>query len=264
MKRMLCFELKRGFKSKAFLVSLMLGCAISIIHFVFYYKLYHNFLNASTTILAWLGTDYLLVFNTLYYILLPILAALPFGASYFTDLKTGYIKNICVNTSRASYFTSKSIAVFCSAAVNVMIPLTINFLMCMRVFPLRIPEKLLFYGGTLDAYLFADVYYDSSLIYALLFILIDGIAAGIITLFSICVADICDSAFIAITSPFVVYIITSFLFLNPGNRNFSLLEMLNPNQTVAADESRLFSMLGIMLFVAVVWIIGKARKKDIL
>lgn len=258
------FELKRGFKSGAFVLSLILSCTICIAEFGYYYSYYSNSPDLSTTIQAWIGTEYQFVFNNLFYILLPVFATLPFGASYFSDLKSGYIKSIFVKTSRARYYTAKSIAVFCTAAVAVMLPLIINFMICMRVFPLRIPEKLLFYGGTVDACLFADVYYNSSLAYGILFILIDGLAAGIIALFSICVGDLCDSSFVAVTTPFVGYIITGFLFSNPGDKNFSLLEMINPHQVMAADESRLFSMLGIMLFVAVVWIIGKARKKDIL
>ncbi|MGN0165027.1 MAG: hypothetical protein ACI39R_02490 [Lachnospiraceae bacterium] len=258
------FELKRGFKSGTFLISLLLGCSISIVEFGCYYCLYAKMPDLATVIQGWLGTNFQLLFNNLFYLLLPLFAAIPYGASYFSDLRSGYIKNICVKTSRKEYFTAKSIAVFCTAAAAVMIPLVLNFVLFMRVFPLRIPEKLLFYGGTVDAYLFADVYYNSSLTYAIIFTLIDGLAAGIISLFSVCVADFCDSGFIAVTTPFVVYILTGFLFGNGGEGNFSLLDMLNPKQVMAADESRLFSMLGIMLLVAVVWIVCKARKRDIL
>lgn len=264
MRRMFVFEMKRGFDSGTFRVSLLFGCVISVASFFLIYNAANRSVDTQTVMYTWLGTNYILMFNFLYYVLLPLLAALPFGASYFQDLKTGYIKNICVKASRAQYFTAKSAAVFCTAAAAVTLPLVLNLMLCMRVFPLRIPEPLAFYGSTTDAYLFADVYYDSSLAYCLLFILIDGLAAGLMALFSICVAELSDSAFIVITAPFVVYLITGTLFSEGGKKNFSLMNMLDPNQKTAADESRLFCLLLLLLLTAVLWIFCKARRKDIL
>lgn len=264
MRRMFAFEMKRGFCSGTFRTSLLFGCVISVASFFLIYDIANTSVDTQTVMFTWLGTNYVLLFNLLYYVLLPILAALPFGASYFQDLKTGYIKNICVKASRTQYFTAKSAAVFCTAAAAVMLPLALNLMLCMRVFPLRIPESLVFTGGTTDAYLFAGVYYDSSLAYAALYILIDGLAAGIIALFSICIAELSDSAFIVVTTPFVVYLITGMLFDNGGKKNFSLLYMLNPDQKMAADESRLFLLLFLAGLTAALWIFCKARRKDIL
>ena len=97
------------------------------------------------------------VTNSLFYALLPILAALPYAGTYYEDIRTGYLKNILLHTSRRGYYMAKSFVVFVMAAITVMIPLLLDLMAVMTIYPLRMPERLEFLSaGILDVNLFPD------------------------------------------------------------------------------------------------------------
>jgi hypothetical protein len=260
------FEIKRGFTSRAFLISLILSSLLCSADFYCYYRVSHGNIDLSTVIQAWIGTDYMFAYNVVFYLLLPIIGCLPYAASYFEDLNSGYIKNICVKTSRKAYYFAKSIAVFLTAAVAVMLPLTVDFIVWMMIYPLRIPEPLLFLGSTGDACLFASTYYDSSLKYAIIFILVDGLAAGVLALLSVCISELTESSFITITAPFAIYVAESYVFGNymDAKKNYSIQDLINPLQQTYGYKGILFTLLGLIFLVEIVWIALKARRKDIL
>lgn len=265
MKKAILFELKRGFRSSGFLVSCLIGVAICILDLVVFCKVFWLDLNEKIVLQVWIGTDYQLAFNNLYYVLLPILAALPFGASYYQDLKTGYVKNVCIKISRKEYFAAKSIATFLSAQVAVMMPLLFNLILSMGIVPLRVPEKLTFLNaGILDRSLFAKIFYTTPLLYCILFILLDGLFAGILSLYSICIAEWVESAFSAIATPFVVYIISGVALMGDENGNWSVMEMVNPMQRCTSRIEQLLICIVGGIVIAAIGIILKGRKKDFL
>lgn len=265
MKKAILFECKRGFRSSGFLISCLIGIAICILDLVIFCKMFWLDLNEKIVLQMWIGTDYQLAFNSLYYVLLPILASLPFGASYYQDIRTGYVKNVCIKISRKEYFAAKSIATFLSAQVAVMMPLLFNLILSMGIVPLRVPEKLTFLNASiLDRSLFAKIFYTVPLLYCILFILLDGMFAGILSLYSICIAEWVESAFSAIVTPFVVYIISGVALMGDEKGNWSVMEMVNPMQRCTSRiEQLLICIVGGIVIAAIV-IILKGRKKDFL
>lgn len=265
MKKAILFECKRGFQSGGFMVSCLIGFSICILDFVIFCNMFWTDLNEKIVLQMWIGTDYQLAFNNLYYVLLPILAALPFGASYFQDLKTGYVKNVCIRISRKEYFAAKSIATFLTAQAAVMMPLLLNLILCMGIVPLRVPEKLTFLNaGILDRSLLAEIFYTAPLLYCILFILLDGLFAGILSLYSICIAEWVESAFSAIATPFVVYILTGVALMGDSHGNWSVMEMVNPLQRCTTRIEQLISSIVGGMVIAAIVIISKGRKKDFL
>lgn len=265
MKNAILFECKRGFQSRGFQVSCLIGFCICILDLFVFCKMFSQDLSEKIVLQVWIGTDYQLAFNNLYYVLFPILAALPFGASYYQDLKTGYVKNLCIKISRKEYFAAKSIAVFLTAQAAVIMPLLFNLILCMGIVPMRAPEKLTFMNaGILDRNLFADIFYTSPILYCVLFILLDGLFAGILSLYSICIAEWVDSAFSAIVTPFAVYILSGVALMGDGNGNWSLMEMVNPLQRCTTRVVQLLICMTGGIAIAAIGIILKGRKKDFL
>ncbi|MFR7668865.1 MAG: hypothetical protein ACLU00_10370 [Mediterraneibacter faecis] len=63
----------------------------------------------------------------IFFLILPILASLPFGTSYFEDCKEGVIKNIYMRTKREDYLKAKYAAAFLSGELQFLVPLIFKF-----------------------------------------------------------------------------------------------------------------------------------------
>lgn len=265
MKRIIRFEFGRAVRSRGFFTALVIGLGISVADIVLFYSSFRSELDTKVVIQAWIGTDYQFVTNSLFYVLLPVLAALPYGSSYYEDIRSGYMKNILLHTSRRCYYTAKSVVMFVMAAVTVMLPLALDLMAVMAVYPLRMPERLEFLSaGILDVNLFSGLYETNSALYALAFILMDGMFAGILALFSMCVAERVESRFSAVVLPFVIYVMWSAVMMENNQGRLSVMEMLNPRQRIVSGSLQVAVMAAGGIVLAGLWLFLKGRRKDVL
>ena len=262
--KVLRLELYRAFHSRTFLISLLIGLSICILDLVTFCIRFGG--SGSKVLLqAWIGTDYQFAYNEMFYTVLPILACLPYGGSLYTDMKTGYEKNICIKTSRSQYALAKGIAVFLSAFVSVALPLAMNLFVAAGFFPNFVPERLEFMSiGLRDIQMFTLIYSYHPAIYCVIFILIDALFAGAIALTSLSIARLAKSHFTAVVTPMVIYILSSMLLEGNQNNNWSVLGMLNPRQYLT---TRWYQMLIVYLAIfavnsTIIWI--TSRKRDVL
>ena len=257
MKPVIKFEFYRAFRSGGFYVALLLGTALAIGDIVLFHNAFRDTIDTKVVMQTWIGTDYQFVTNSLFYALLPILAALPYAGTYYEDIKTGYLKNILLHTSRRGYYMAKSFVVFVMAAITVMIPLLLDLMAVMTIYPLRMPERLEFLSaGILDVNLFSGLYETNGALYALAFILLDGLFAGLLALVSVCVAERVESMFSAIVIPFAFYIMWSTVMMENNDGRFSVMEMLNPRQSVV------FSRLQVVLMAADYYTLAVLKGKE--
>lgn len=109
MKRLLKVELSRALISKAMMLSIVIGLAIIVSHIfqnvipwamsIEEYMAYNKpMFSPANTFKLWIGENQAMQ-GYLYYMILPILAVIPFGDSFFTDRKGGYIKNVLIRAS---------------------------------------------------------------------------------------------------------------------------------------------------------------------
>ena len=258
------FELYRAFHSRTFLISLLIGTIICILDLITYCGQFgmdgHRFL-----VQAWIGTDYQFAYNEMFYVILPVLACLPYGGSLYTDMNTGYEKNICIRASRIQYAFAKGIGVFLSAFVSVALPLAINLFIAAGLFPNYVPERLEFMSiGLRDIQMFTLIYSYHPAVYCVIFIFIDALFAGAIALTSLSIAKIVKSHFTAVVTPMVIYIISSMLMEGDQYSNWAVLGMLNPRQYLT---TRWYQMLIVYMAIlsinsVIIWI--TARKRDVL
>lgn len=257
------FELFRAFHSRSFLFSLTIGlvvCAIDLVTFCIMSGFEGKYL-----IQAWIGTDYQFAYNQMFYILLPVLACLPYGGSLYTDIKTGYDKNICVKTSRTNYFISKCISVFLSGFAGVAIPLLLNLYAVAGLFPDYHTERLTAMSiGLIDRCMFVSVYNFDPALYCLLFILIDSLFAGALALTSLSITVMVKSSFTAIVTPMVMLLMFDIFVGVKDFGNWSVIAMLNPRQYMHTYWYQLLIVFLVIFAVNVMVIILTARKRDIL
>lgn len=224
-------ELRKAFGSKKFLLGMALLLIFSILSAVYMIEsragynpggvlegmkdgeyTYNPMLPLITFYNSWVGGDELSLAAALFYTLLPVGAALPFGWSYYVERKNGYLKNIYSRVDKKTYLTGKAIAVFLSGAAVVAISLVVNILLVLAKIPLITPYvwynlyNHVYFGG-----LWSDLYFSMPELYVLLYALLDVIYGGIFALFSFAVGFYFRNIFAVLFSPFLFTVAANYV-----------------------------------------------------
>lgn len=258
------FEIYRAFHSINFIISITVGLLICFLDLIVFCTQFGG--GNRCLVQAWIGTDYAFVYNQMFYVLLPVLACLPYGGSYHTDMMSGYERNICIKTSRMNYVFSKCVATFMTAFVGVALPLSINLFIAGGLYPNFVPERLEWLSiGLLDRHLFAQIYSRYPALYCVIYIVVDGLFAGAIALTSISIARIVKSHFTAVVTPMVVIIVLSIILEQNANQgNWSLLAMLNPIQYKTTFWYQMLTVYILIVVGNILVIYFMSRKRDVI
>lgn len=200
IKACLRIEMRKALVNKAAMISCTGAIFLAVRHavnaIILYENLYDNLqagkiegnpmLTSMSLFCRWLGADVTSFESNLFYYLLPIIAALPYGWSLVEEIQSGYSKNILCRTSRKVYFISKYIAVFSSAALIVGIGLILNFAVLFLFLPSLKMDSIYPYGIVGERSMWSEMYYESPFLYTVLYIFLDMLFAGLIA--SICTA----------------------------------------------------------------------------
>lgn len=258
------FEMKRAIHEKNFVVSLLIGGFVVLMDLYVFYIQYKGS-NDMILLQAWIGTDFQFAYNSLFYVLLPVIACLPYAGSYYWDINSGYDKNLLIIVSRKNYIVAKGVAVYISAFGAVVLPLLLNLFLAAGLYRNGFPERLTFSSaGIIDCNMFPILFSEKPILYCLVFIVIDGLFAGALGLCSVAIAKCCRSAFTATVFPFVFYIITGAIMVNSDGTSFAMMAMLNPVQAyISTYGQMLLTYVFVMgLCACVIWILG--RKRDVI
>lgn len=118
--------------------------------------------------ISWIALHATGLGSNLFYFLLPVLAALPYGWSYNQDRRSGYYAQAVTRMGKRRYFAAKYTAVFVSGGLIAMLPVAADLLVCAMLLPdqaVRVNNLLLL---VLD-YSFASVLlYTRRWLYALI------------------------------------------------------------------------------------------------
>lgn len=161
---------------------------------------------------AWVGGDGLSLAASLFYTLLPVAAALPFGWSYYVEQKNGYLKNIYSRVDKKIYLAGKTIAVFLSGAAVVAVCLSVNILLVLAKIPLISPSAWYnLYNQVKFGTLWADLYYSVPGLYVLLYSLLTVHYGGIFALLSFAAGCWFRNVFAVLFSPFLLMMIAGYM-----------------------------------------------------
>lgn len=258
------FEMQRAFKNIWLAVSVAIGTLIGLADIVLYLKQYGHKADCAL-IQIWLGTDYHFAYNSLFYVLLPLLACLPYAGTCYQDIKSGYERNICIRTSRIKYMLAKEFAVVASGAAATAIPLLIDLFICAGIYPNKKPDKLTFlYAGIIDCNMFPRLFAEHPVCYALVFIVLDALFGGIAGLVAMCFARWCGSRFSTMMAPFALYVFTGVIFEGTGIGTWSAMAMINPIQNVVTYRYQIVAMYVVVCAVPLALIYIWHRRRDIL
>lgn len=237
MTKILKQELKRAFTGKWFILALTIGLIISISHFLMditsFIRIPEDIikpmLSPSVLLASWMGGNNYNLQGYLYFLLLPLLAVMPYVHSYYQDKKLGYIKNILTRTKPIHYYLSKWIGVFLSAGTVIILPLIINLLLFMTVYPAMKPQVAASYYTIGDGSMLANLFYQQPFQYILFYLLLAFIFAGLIGTIGLVTEFFTEYLFIVLLSPFLIYIFTASLLDMMKLENYSPNNFLRPS-----------------------------------
>ena len=265
MKRILKIELRRAFTSKLFLVSLGLGCLLAIIT-LDYLNAFFQYQKPMTGIdfffSSWMGGNSINIYGYIFFLLLPMLAVLPYADSFYADSKSGFAKNILIRTHKRDYLFAKYIAVFLAGGTVVLLPLLLSFLSAAMVLPAIIPQATSASHGIFITSMWHGLYYSHPFAYTFLYIGVDFVFAGLFATISLAVAKLAQNRIVTLLAPFILYIFLSTAFDFFGRSDWAPMLFLPPGSGAGYGPVVLAeAVIGILLtFFAFVI---RGRKDDV-
>lgn len=272
MKTLIKIELGRAFKNKFFMMSLAIGLVIVLSQVVMLVIPVSKYLDTNLTdqysfpfsvYNKWLGMESQTVQSILYYLLLPILACIPFADSFYTDKKSGFLKNILIRTDKKKYYISKYIAVFLSGGLAFVIPLIVCFAVTGLFLPFVTPDVFSFTYPIWDYSMWSDIFYSTPLVYTILYFIMDFLFAGVIATLALLASFYVDYKFVVLLSPFLVYLFFYFSTRLFGFVSYSPTAFLKPDQGgVRIDFPSIAIIFIVTLLISLIFII-KGKKDEI-
>ena len=240
MKRLLKLELSRSFKNGGFLFALIVGIIIAFLQLItsalpyalgldFTMSYGYPMTHPGWLYSLWLGGDPASMFSYLYFLILPIIAVLPYGDSFFTDAKGGFIQNLCIRTDRKCYYKAKYLAAFLSGGTAVVLPLILNFVGCAMLFPSMKPEVTSMTSAIREVSSFPELYYNHPFLYVLLFLAIIFIFSGLLADFGLVSSYIAGYRFLVLLAPLILYLFLMAGFNLIGIDSWQPINFLRPS-----------------------------------
>lgn len=255
MFKTLKVELKRSFCNKLFLLSIIISCVLvlwySFERLPFCIDLNNTIGNdmilddfLEVSYMNWIGSHNIFLQQNIFYLIIPFLAVLPYGASLFSDMKNGYVKGIITRTEKKYYLISKYISVFLSGGVAVVAPMIFSFLISSAVLPTALPEVSYAYTNIHSIYKWADLLFVHPLAYTLLYISIVFIFSGLLASIALGLSYFSDKSFLVLLFPFFIYIFTSLVFELLDLNGFSIREVLTTTGEQGTTMTVLILIIG--------------------
>ncbi len=275
MKRVMKIEFERAYRSIGMKAALGIGLFIAVIQFIQYSYPWRNHIltwfsgsdNEYPLSLfnMWIGVDDTHPWLAVYMTIFPILAAMPYGVSYYLDIKSGYVRNVCVRSGKKKYLAAKYFAVFVSAGTTVLIPMIFNLLLTAAFFPALIPSMNgLFAPGGVG--MFAGIFYTNPWLYVLIYLMMYFIYGGVLASISIAVTDFIRNSFLILLFPFIIYYGTG--LLSPFIRvdfikEISMRRLLTMTQYRSISEYTFFGLPLLIGFISLTVYCVRGIKNDI-
>ena len=225
--------------------------------------------NGCSLFVWWIANNGINYGSTYFYLIWPILAAMPFSWSYAQEARSGCMYQYITRGNRRSYFTAKYIAVFISGGMVISIPVLADLLLNAMICP---DDSLLFMNAltTIEncsflSTLFYTHPWNYSIIWCVLEFLWGGAAAVLCFLagtklrFSVTAMLVPFSIFyvLGVLGESIVRITGTSLILNPLYLAMSAPSGTNPGWLI-------FSIMGICILIPLISGYWRVEKNDFL
>jgi ABC-type transport system involved in multi-copper enzyme maturation permease subunit len=216
-------ECKKAIFNKFFLMVIVIGCIITLFSFfprvqTYYHDMaldarlsaeqdvvYNSYAPMESLFAYWIGDDSMTSGSVLYFFLFPLLIAIPFGWSYCSERRSGYIKNMVIRAGRTKYHLSKYIALFLSGGLAMVMPLLFNFLLTAMFVPAVLPDVSYITGYGIGANsLFSMLFYTHPFAYVFTYLAVDFVFCGLLACLCFAVSSFIKNRVIVVLLPFFI------------------------------------------------------------
>lgn len=186
--------------------------------------------------LSWLPLHRVGLGSSLFFMAMPILAAMPYGWSYSDERHSGYIYQTITRMGKQSYFFSKYLSVFLSGGLAVLIPLIFDLLLtalfCPDV-PLQITDML---TPILNYSLFGELFYTNRWLYVISLCSVEFLWGGSIACMTFFAGTVFRYGVLIVIMPFVVLLSVDYLSMIASGiiasfRPIQILQLCQPVST---------------------------------
>lgn len=220
MRKILQIEVKRAFTNRGMLFAILAGTAIVSWHYFgevlpTYQKQLElqqymsqkdfNMIYPYNAFDIWIGGNSYTLQQYLYCLLIPVIAVLPYGCSYFQDTYSGFSKNIEIRINKKYYLLGKYIATFLSAGVAVIFPYILSLLLTTATFPSLLPQNAN-YPAINNQSLWYELFFRHPFAYLIFYFGIIFVYSGFIGGIALCAATFTRYRFVVFVVPMIVYI----------------------------------------------------------
>lgn len=194
-----------------------------------------------------------------FYLIWPILAALPYGWSYFQERQTGVYHQIVGRVGRRTYFVSKYAAVFVSGGIAVALPVMMNLLLNALVCPVCMPKVTARVVAIFDGYFLSELYYTNPWIYAAVWCAMEFLFGGTAACLCLTVGTKLRHQAMVVLMPFAllcvlegainVVIKPALVRIHEFNLELSPLLLAQASSLNANPEWYVFTVLGLLFVI---------------
>lgn len=254
-------ELIRMIRSRGIKAALFIGLLFVISHMILVLK--YASLNAAgsaenipfSSFMFFMGYDMYGWQGVLFLEMAPLLAALPYANSYFTDISEGYIKNIISRKRKKEYLTAKYIAVFISGGIAVIVPLILDIMICTAFLPS--------YPPLIGTGVFNHIYGIHPCLQIVGFLTIDFFIGGVYAVCTLLVTDLIQNKYLLLIFPYLFMIIWQFAAGLAGVLDCWPVKMSNPDLYTGNMMMYIIVILGMMILTFTVHYIRGMRRDEL-
>lgn len=146
-----------------------------------------------------------------YYLLIPLIAVMPFSASFYFDHRSGYDIQLCQRISRNQYLRSKYLACFLSGGTAISIPLLSSYFSALMILPDIVPAATMGTNVLTPRILFSDLYFSKPVAYFLIYLVIDFLMGGWYACFGLALSLLIQNCFVVWSAGFLLQLLVNTL-----------------------------------------------------
>ncbi len=237
MRNLYKTELKKAILNKYFAICLLICSGICIYSAISSISGYFRDLNYSETFSSlygytenpalacsslfnnWVGADWNAFTSSLLFLLMPLIASIPYSWSFASEKKSGYLNNIFTRVKRITYLKAKLFATFTTGFLCLFIPIVLNIMTVSSFIPAAKPNVFwdIHYNAPVTS-VFSEMFYETPVFFIIFKTVLISFFGGCYSITGLATGSIIRNKFVAVSFPFVFALLFNYIsnvFLPP-------------------------------------------------
>jgi hypothetical protein len=147
----------------------------------------------------------------LFYLVLPILSALPYGASLHNERKNGYQIQVIARVGKKRYLAAKFVTAFLSGVIVIGTALVFDLMLCAMICPLSSVHILTLEMPMYQGYFCINLFYNYPILFLIMAILMSSIWGGVCSVLAMAAEMFIQNAVIITLFPLILLYLVSFV-----------------------------------------------------